>query len=797
MTKTLIKNFTQISKADTEIAGGKGASLGEMTQAGIPVPEGFVILSNAFDRFLEETDLNFEIDAVLDTVDIKKVHTVENASEKIQAMILSKEMPEDIKAEILRFYKKLDCKFVAVRSSATSEDSASAAWAGQLDSFLNTTEETLLENIKRCWASLFTPRAIFYRFEKKLSKDKISVAVVVQKMVDSEKSGIAFSVHPITHDKNQIIIEAGFGLGEAIVSGSITPDSYVVDKQGFSILDINVNDQTKALYKKTKGGNEWKKLGEKGKKQVLTGKEIIELSKLIIKIENHYGFPCDIEWAKEKGKFYIVQSRPITTLHKTVSNNKNIDKYKYFGFWSTSPFAAWYWIDWNKSKYSKFFELDSLINGSVFAQGGHYLIQQTDYAHLKSIVVCHIKDADSTFFSDFKKYADDAFRYFQKQSKNLNWNPSNEKEFNNLISEAFPIMFFWILGHLISEILQEILDNFVRENKKTDFNLQMLKPSSKTMMESYFDEIRQLRLLVKYKLLSNELDKKKVESLLKNKKFNKIIDDLSSKYAWIKSFKFSKTTLTANLIIEDILSIQDSEEKNIIQSTNMELARIINSYNDVAYARNSAAEQFSFFSFQLANNFLESVSKKLDISYSDVLLFTPNELSDIMFNGKRDILKKSVYRVKNEWLLHKDAKTGDVIIVDDTKEIKDFFDKFVDSHLNIGTTNDEFLYGQSANGGKAKGLVKVIVDQKDFHNFIKGDILVTSMTTPDFVVLMKQASAIITDIGGMLTHAAIVSRELGLPCIVGTKVGTKALKDGDMVEVDANNGIVRILKKKK
>lgn len=202
MTEILIKNFAQISKTDTEIAGGKGASLGEMTQAGIPVPKGFVILSNAFDRFLEETDLNVEIDAVLNTVNVKDVHTIENASERIQAMVLSKKMPEDIKTEILKFYKKLDCKFVAVRSSATSEDSVSAAWAGQLDSFLNTTEETLLENVKKCWTSLFTPRAIFYRFEKELNKDKISVAVVVQKMVDSEESGVAFSVHPVTQDEN-------------------------------------------------------------------------------------------------------------------------------------------------------------------------------------------------------------------------------------------------------------------------------------------------------------------------------------------------------------------------------------------------------------------------------------------------------------------------------------------------------------------------------------------------------------------------------------------------------------------
>jgi len=318
----LILPFQELTINDVNCAGGKGASLGELAKAGVPVPDGFVLLSSAFDQFLKDTDLIQEIEAILSGVNHKKIHTVENASEKIQFLIISREMPENIKIEILKFYKKLDNKLVAVRSSATSEDSASAAWAGQLESYLNTTEETLLENVKKCWASLFTPRAIFYRFEKRLRRDKISVAVVVQKMIDAEESGIAFSVHPVTQDENQIIIEAGFGLGEAIVSGSITPDSYVIEKQRLKIIDINVNEQKRALYKKSKGGSAWKNLGEMGKTQVLTEKEIIALSKIIIKIENHYGFPCDIEWAKEKGNFYIVQSRPITTLRMKRKNRK-------------------------------------------------------------------------------------------------------------------------------------------------------------------------------------------------------------------------------------------------------------------------------------------------------------------------------------------------------------------------------------------------------------------------------------------------------------------------------------------
>ncbi|HHH12355.1 MAG TPA: hypothetical protein ENJ77_00575 [Candidatus Moranbacteria bacterium] len=223
--------FSQLSKKDTPLAGGKGASLGEMTRAGIPVPPGFVVTANAFEHFAQTQDLSQEIRSILQTVDTNAVHTVEKASEKIQTLIRNAQIPAETEKEIKNAFRKLNTKYVAVRSSATAEDGADHAWAGQLSSFLNTTQEQLLNNIKECWASLYTPRAIFYRFEKGLHTAHISVAVVVQKMVESEKSGIAFSVHPVTEDPNQLIIEAGFGLGEAIVSGSVTPDSYVVSKK--------------------------------------------------------------------------------------------------------------------------------------------------------------------------------------------------------------------------------------------------------------------------------------------------------------------------------------------------------------------------------------------------------------------------------------------------------------------------------------------------------------------------------------------------------------------------------------
>lgn len=309
------RNFADISKEDSGIAGGKGASLGEMTGAGIPVPPGFVVLTYGFDAFLHSNQLVAEIDSALAQVNHEDTNSVEQTSEKIKGLILNAHIPKDIEKEIISSFDSLGSEFVAVRSSATAEDASSASWAGELETYLNTTKETVLENVKKCWASLFTPRAIFYRFEKNLHETPVSVAVVIQKMINSELAGVAFSVHPVTEDRNQLIIEAGFGLGEAIVSGSITPDSYLVGKQDFSIIDINISAQDRKLVRGVGGGNEWVEVAENEKNlQKLNPEQIIELAKLIVKIENHYGFPVDVEWAIENGEIFITQSRPITTL---------------------------------------------------------------------------------------------------------------------------------------------------------------------------------------------------------------------------------------------------------------------------------------------------------------------------------------------------------------------------------------------------------------------------------------------------------------------------------------------------
>lgn len=324
---SIIRPLENIHSGDVGLVGGKGASLGEMTNAKIPVPSGFVITTDAFTRFLEETDLDVEVNAKLAAMNVEDMKSVDETSRVLRGFFAEAPMPGDIAADILKHYDALEGKapLVAVRSSATAEDSTTASWAGELETHLNAVRAAVLDKVKDCWSSLYTPRALVYACDRGFIRKKgmsskgtgrsgvrcdVKVAVVVQEMVQSEVAGVCFTVHPVTKDRNQMIIEAVWGLGEALVSGQLTPDSYVVGKRERALIDATSNEQQRMI---AKGG--WTTVAKSQvKKQKLEGKRIIELVDICMGIEKHYGFPCDIEWAFAKGEFWITQSRPITTL---------------------------------------------------------------------------------------------------------------------------------------------------------------------------------------------------------------------------------------------------------------------------------------------------------------------------------------------------------------------------------------------------------------------------------------------------------------------------------------------------
>ncbi len=315
-------NFIWFSDADgTNIAftGGKGASLSKMTHAQLPVPYGFVVSAPFFKEFLRKTGLMDKILDMISTIDFDNFNTIENDSAKIREMIIEQPFPQELADEISNFYGKLGdgSPAVAVRSSGTAEDLDDASFAGQQETFLYVLgEDDVMEKIKECWASLYNGRAIFYRKEKGFSEDNVSIAVVVQKMVNSEKSGVMFTVNPITKEPDQVLVEAAWGLGEGVVSGIVTPDNYVIDKASNVALETYVSEKETMVVRdpSMKGSVEQEVPENIREAQVLTEAEIAELSEMAKRIEKFFGKPQDIEWAIEKNQLFLLQSRPITTL---------------------------------------------------------------------------------------------------------------------------------------------------------------------------------------------------------------------------------------------------------------------------------------------------------------------------------------------------------------------------------------------------------------------------------------------------------------------------------------------------
>ncbi len=332
-----IKWFSELNKSSGSIAGGKGANLAEMYNLGVPVPPGFIVTAQAYDYFIKKAGIGDKIKILLGKIDYENTAKLDEITKEIRELITEAKMPDEMEEEIIDAYETLSSEktrektadhlleksrekaFVAVRSSATTEDLAEASFAGQQETFLNIQgNENLLTAIKKCLASLFTPRATYYRNKKGFKHESASLAVVVQKMVDSDKSGVIFSKDPSAKNNN-VIIEAVFGLGEGIVSGQITPDRYIISENS-KIIEKNIVEKKIVIMKNAAGKQEVVKLKEEiSKQQVLKDHEITRLTSIALNLEEHYKKPQDIEFTIENDEIYIVQTRPITTLEKRFS----------------------------------------------------------------------------------------------------------------------------------------------------------------------------------------------------------------------------------------------------------------------------------------------------------------------------------------------------------------------------------------------------------------------------------------------------------------------------------------------
>ncbi len=320
-----IVDVNELHVEDVPFVGGKGANLGELTNAGFPVPEAFVLTTVAYDYFIDSSRIFDAINKELAGIDRNSDDSLENASKKIRGLFEKYEIPEDLRRDVSAKYKLLfpggKAGFVAVRSSATAEDLPDASFAGQQETYLNVKDEDdLFDKIRKCWSSLFTARAIAYREKQGYSHSEVKLAVVVQRMVNSEFSGIMFTKNP-NNGANEIIIEAGYGLGEALVGGEVTPDTYIIDKQKMKISKKIVSTQTWKYVRGPKGGVVKEDIpSAMTKSQKIPDDRILEIAMIGHHIEIHYEKPMDMEWCIEGGKAYIVQARPITVTGDAATN---------------------------------------------------------------------------------------------------------------------------------------------------------------------------------------------------------------------------------------------------------------------------------------------------------------------------------------------------------------------------------------------------------------------------------------------------------------------------------------------
>ncbi|SNZ15176.1 phosphoenolpyruvate synthase [Natronoarchaeum philippinense] len=304
-----------ISADSLEEVGGKAASLGELTVNDLPVPPGFVVTAGTYRRFVREAGLEDDIEAALD-IDVEDSTQLAAAKDRVRTLIEETAVPEAVREEILDAYETIGAGTpVAVRSSATAEDLPDASFAGQQETFLNVTGEALVDRVRQCWASLFTERAIYYRQEQGFSHTDVDMAVVVQEMVAADKSGVMFTSHPST-GAAQSVIEAAWGLGEAVVSGVVTPDNYVVDRDGRAVLDATVAEKTVMHVRDPETGEtvETAVPDDRRTERVLSADELDRLVAIGERVEALYDGPQDVEWAIEGDEIYLLQSRPITTI---------------------------------------------------------------------------------------------------------------------------------------------------------------------------------------------------------------------------------------------------------------------------------------------------------------------------------------------------------------------------------------------------------------------------------------------------------------------------------------------------
>ncbi|UTC47964.1 PEP/pyruvate-binding domain-containing protein [Treponema vincentii] len=820
----LILDFTQIHKDDVLIAGGKGANLGEMTAAGINVPKGFVITADAYREFLKENHIDEFI-----AHGLKQAHTDEHTLSAVAAEFREKitagHFPTELEKEIRAKYAELgESKRVAVRSSATAEDLPDASFAGQQETYLNVQgiNDVLLQ-IRNCYASLWGERAVSYRLNQGYDQSAVAIAVVIQKMVESEKAGVLFTVNPVTYNKDEMQINASYGLGESVVSGRVTADSYIVNKNG-AIREVSIGSKETQIVYADKHTKEEPVSPEKRAARALNDTEIAGLVQAGLKIEKHYGMPMDIEWAIQNNEIYIVQARAITAL-KNNDDEERIQAYIKDNK-LTKMMKENMAFQFEKMPFSyRALDFDYMIaindqKARIFAEGG-------------------------IIFNSNPKIDDDGIQTL----------PENKKGFTRHIFHIFTMIKMFKNFEYCAGVCKKFMLHYEKEIeliKSFDFENMSLAECKKFMEHSY-ELIQHLAYdRFKYSLFP---------SMLMSKKFTKMIQRVNKHYS---AFDFyweldNKTAVVTN----DISCIADSIKTNtalteaVMAGTSFEsLCKDFPAFKNLAdefIKNNGFKSDYNCYCIE-AKTFIEDPDRLVNIirpllskdgkdthngkdkNYTELLkklqriygrtypriekdiqnfryFHVVREESQYLWETLFYYVRQCVKRINILLLQNDDYKHGianlfhrELIEVLETGAIIDTYKEKIQrrnaafplaekvweaSKLLVFDSKGNVLKGVSGSPGVAVGKACLISTPAEFYKMQKGDVLVCRLTDPEWTPLFTLASAVVADTGSALSHAAIVAREFNIPAVLGVGFATAKFKDGDMITVDGNKGEVR------
>ncbi|OAH57089.1 MULTISPECIES: phosphoenolpyruvate synthase [Bacillaceae] len=869
---SLVLGFQEMEKTQLLLVGGKGLNLGELSKIeGIQVPEGFCVTTVGYQKAIEQNETYHALLDRLTMLNVEDRDQIGEISRKIRQIIMEVEIPSDVVKAVTHYLSQFGNEHAyAVRSSATAEDLPHASFAGQQDTYLNIIgKEAILQHISKCWASLFTDRAVIYRMQNGFDHSQVYLSVIVQRMVFPQASGILFTADPITSNRMLLSIDASFGLGEALVSGLVSADCYKVQEE--EIVDKRIATKKLAIYGRKEGGTKTQQIDpDQQKTQTLTEQQILQLARTGRQIEAYFGCPQDIEWCLVDDTFYIVQSRPITTLYPIPeANDQENHVYVSVGHQQMmtdpmKPLGLSFFLLTTRAPMRK-------AGGRLFVDVTHMLASPDSRKMLLDAMGQHdplMKDALITIIErgDFIKYLsnDKQEQSSGKSNKSVSSADSQaqiendptivsdlikssqtsiEKLKQNIQTKSGSDLFDFILEDIqqlkkilfdpqssavfmaainASSWINEKMNKWLGEKNVAD-TLSQSVPNNITSemglaLLEVADVIRPYPEVIDY--LQHVKDDNFLDELVKfdgGQETQDAIYDYLSKYGmrctgeiditktrWsekpttlvpvilsnIKNFepnasnrKFEQGRQEAlkkeQELLDRLKQLPDGEQKAKETKRMIDLIRNFIGYRE--YPKYGMVNRYFVYKQALLKEAEQLVQANVIHEKEDIYYLTFEELHEVVRTNKQDY--QIISKRKDEYKLYEKLTPPRVITSDGEIIVGEY------KRENLPA---EAIVGLPVSSGVIEGRARVILNMED-ADLEDGDILVTSFTDPSWTPLFVSIKGLVTEVGGLMTHGAVIAREYGLPAVVGVENATKLIKDGQRIRVHGTEGYIEIL----